>query len=184
MSNEAGTVGARRPAVTGAVLVIAAGLAVGGCSSGSGSPGALACPSKPGTAVTGTAQAATCGQRRAGRSRAPTWPTPVTWPARSSPRTSRARGAWTVPLTTSTAHTAAAYAMTLVIVNGVMFVQELESNVMAISLATGKVLWTHDYNSPNAGGTRHVAGGVMYAATNHAAVALTPRPERNRGAGR
>ena len=44
---------------------------------------------------------------------------------------------------------------------------------MAISLATGKVLWTHDYNSPNGGPDGvTVAGGVVYAATNSAAVAL------------
>ncbi|MGD0245523.1 MAG: PQQ-binding-like beta-propeller repeat protein [Streptosporangiaceae bacterium] len=32
------------------------------------------------------------------------------------------------------------------IVNGVVYVQDLESDVRAISVATGKVLWTHDYN--------------------------------------
>ena len=63
-----------------------------------------------------------------------------------------------MPLTTSTAHTAGAYAMTPVIVNGVVYVQDLESNVMAISLATGKVLWTHDYNSPDGGPERRQRG--------------------------
>ena len=174
MSNEAGTVGARRPAVTGAVLVIAAGLAVGGCSSGSGSPGALACPSKPGTAVTGTAQAATsrpaAGWTQPGADLANTRDVAS---AITAADVSKLGVAWTVPLTTSTAHTAGAYAMTPVIVNGVVYVQDLESNVMAISLATGKVLWTHDYNSPNGGPDGvNVAGGVVYAATNHAAVAL------------
>jgi len=81
--------------------------------------------------------------------------------------------AWTVPLTMSTAHTDGAYATTPVIVNGVVYVQDLDSDVMAISLASGKVLWTHDYNSPNGGPDGvSVAGGVVYAATNHAAVAL------------
>src|SRR5580704_8928612 len=49
--------------------------------------------------------------------------------------------AWTVPLTIPTTHTDGAYAATPVIVNGVVYVQDLESNVYAISLATGKVLW-------------------------------------------
>ena len=43
----------------------------------------------------------------------------------------------------------------------------------AISLATGQVLWKHNYNSPNGGPDGvTVAGRVVYAATNHAAVAL------------
>jgi outer membrane protein assembly factor BamB len=45
---------------------------------------------------------------------------------------------------------------------------------MAIELATGKVLWTHDYNSPNGGQDGvNVAGGTVYAATDNAAVALS-----------
>ncbi len=81
--------------------------------------------------------------------------------------------AWTVPLTMNTTHTDGAYATTPVIVNGVVYVQDLDSNVFAISLATGKVLWTHDYDSPNGGPDGvNVVGGVVYAATAKAAVAL------------
>jgi outer membrane protein assembly factor BamB len=81
--------------------------------------------------------------------------------------------AWTVPLTMSTAHTDGAYATTPVIVNGVVYAQDLDSNVFAISLATGRVLWKHAYNSPNGGldGVT-VAGGIVYTATAAAAVAL------------
>ncbi len=65
------------------------------------------------------------------------------------------------------------YSTTPVVVNGVVYLQDMESNVMAIKLATGKVLWTHNYSSPNGGPDGvNVAGGVVYAATNHAAVAL------------
>ncbi len=58
--------------------------------------------------------------------------------------------------------------------NGVVYTQDLESNVMAIELATGKVLWTHNYNSPNGGPDGvNVVGGTVYAATDRAAVALS-----------
>jgi outer membrane protein assembly factor BamB len=175
MSNEASTIGRRRLAAAGAALVVAAGL-VAGCSSSSTSSNssALSCPSKRGAAVTGSAPAAT-GQPAAG------WTQPdgdlastryVASPITST-NVSKLGVAWTMPLTMSTAHTDGAYATTPVIVNGVVYVQDLDSNVFAISLATGKVLWTHDYDSPNGGPDGvNVAGGVVYAATAEAAVAL------------
>jgi outer membrane protein assembly factor BamB len=69
-----------------------------------------------------------------------------------------------MPLTTSTAHTDGAYATTPVIVNGVVYVQDLDSDVFAVSLATGKVLWTHDYNSPNGGPDGRYASRLSPAA--------------------
>jgi outer membrane protein assembly factor BamB len=55
-----------------------------------------------------------------------------------------------------------------------MYTQDLRSDVMAIRLATGQVLWTHPYNSLNGGPDGvNVVGGVVYTATNHAAVALS-----------
>jgi hypothetical protein len=125
MRNKASTV-ARRPAMAGAALVVAAGLIAGGCSSSS-----------------------------------------------SNSSHSKFGVAWTVPLTMNTTHTDGAYATTPVIVNGVVYVQDLDSDVFASSLATGKVLWTHDYESPNGGPDGvNVVGGVAYAATAKAAVAL------------
>ena len=177
MSNGTSTV-ARRPAVAAAALVVAAGLIAGGCSSssnsGNGSSSTLACPSKRGTAVTGTAPAAT-GRPAAGWTQpgADVANTRDVASAITSSNVSKLGVAWTVPLTISTAHTDGAYATTPVIVNGVVYVQDLESDVMAISLATGKVLWRHDYNSPNGGPDGvNVAGGVVYAATARSAVAL------------
>jgi alcohol dehydrogenase (cytochrome c) len=174
MSKEASTAGPRRPAVAGAALAIAAGLIAGGCSSGSSSSSTATCSSKPGTAITGTAPAGTArpaaGWTQPGADLANTRDVAS---AITSTDVSKLGVAWAVPLTISTAHTDGAYATTPVIVNGVVYVQDLESDVMAISLATGKVLWTHDYNSPNGGPDGvSVAGGIVYAATNHAAVAL------------
>ena len=178
MSNRASTVGARRPAMAGAALVIAAGLIAGGCSSSSSSSksstSTLACPSKRGAAVTGTAPPAT-GRPAAGWTQpdADLASTRYVTSAITSANVSKLGVAWTVPLTMNTTHTDGAYATTPVIVNGVVYVQDLDSNVFAISLATGKVLWTHDYNSPNGGPDGvNVVGGVVYAATAKAAVAL------------
>ena len=130
MSKEARTVGGRRPAVTAAALVVAAGLIAGCSSSSSSSSSTLACPSKHGTAVTGSAPAAT-GRPAAG------WTLPdadmantrYVASAITSTDVSRLGVAWTVPLTISTARTDGAYATTPVIVNGVVYVQDLESDV-------------------------------------------------------
>ena len=177
MGKQAGTIGPRRLAVAGAALVVAAGL-IAGCSgsssSSSSSSSTLTCPSKHGTAVTGTAPAGTA-QPAAGwtQPNADLASTRDVASAITSTNVSNLGVAWTVPLTISTTHTDGAYATTPVIVNGVVYVQDLESNVMAISLATGRVLWTHQYNTPNGGPDGvNVVGGVVYAATATSAVAL------------
>ena len=175
MSKQARTVGIRRPAVAGATVVVATAL-IAGCSSSSSSSSSatLACTSKRGAAVTGTTPAAT-GRPAAGWTQpdADLASTRYVASAITSANVSKLGVAWTVPLTMSTAHTDGAYATTPVIVNGVVYVQDLDSDVFAISLATGKVLWTHDYDSPNGGPDGvNVAGGVVYAATAKAAVAL------------
>jgi alcohol dehydrogenase (cytochrome c) len=177
MSNAARRSGARRPAVAGAALVVATALIAGGCSGSSSSSSAsstLACPSKRGATVTGTAPTAT-GQPASGWTQPDADPGSTRYVASAitSANVSKLGVAWTVPLTMNTSHTDGAYAATPVIVNGVAYVQDLDSNVFAISLAAGKVLWTHDYDLPNGGPDGvTVAGGVVYAATSHAAGAL------------
>jgi len=166
----------RRSAVACCSLLLAAGLAVSGCGGGSrSSTAASACSAKTGTAVTTSSPVAPAGQPAAG------WTLPGADLANTrdvasaitSSNVSKLGVAWTVPLRTSTAHSDGAYATTPVIVNGVVYVQDLQSNVMAISLAAGQVLWTHGYNSPNGGPDGvNVVSGVVYGATNHAAFAL------------
>jgi alcohol dehydrogenase (cytochrome c) len=175
MSNAVGPIGLRRPALAGAVLVVTASLIAGGCSSSNSSgSSALACPTTHGTVVTGTAPAATAHPASGWiQPDADLAATRDVASAITSANVSKLGVAWSVPLTNSVAHTSGAYASTPVIVNGVVYVQDLDSDVFAISLATGTVLWKHDYNSPNGGPDGvTVAGGVVYAATNHAAVAL------------
>jgi outer membrane protein assembly factor BamB/plastocyanin len=79
--------------------------------------------------------------------------------------------AWTLPIT---AHSAfGGYATTPVVNNGVLYTQDLDSNVQAINLVTGKVIWTHKYNSPSVGPSGVTfANGNLYGATNRAAFAL------------
>ena len=164
----------RRSAMASAALILSAGLAVGGCStgpggangaqaecaaSGSSSPAAA---TSPGSAATSTA---TAGWTLPGANLQNTRDVAS---AINSSNVSQLGVAWCVPIAPANA-----YATTPVVVNGVVYTQDLLSNVLAISLATGKVLWTHTYNSPNGGPDGvNVAGGVVYGATNHAAFAL------------
>ena len=165
----------RKACSIGGSLLLAAGLAVSGCGSSGSTSATSACPTKTGKAVTASSPVAATGKPAAG------WTLPGADLANTrdvasaitSTNVSKLGVAWTVPLHTDVSHSDGAYATTPVIVNGVVYVQDLQSNVMAISLATGKVLWTHTYNSPNGGPDGvNVAGGVVYGATNHAAFAL------------
>jgi alcohol dehydrogenase (cytochrome c) len=180
-------IGARwRSAVAGVSVVVVAGLAAGGCGSSGSTTAPLICPPSAPAAGTAAGPAASGAASRAGGSANPAvaaaWALPGgnlqntrdVASAITSSNVSKLGVAWTVPLRIPITHTDGAYATTPVVVNGVVYVQDLELNVMAISLATGKVLWRHVYNSPNGGPDGvNVANGVVYAATNHAAFALS-----------
>jgi len=167
-----------RPAAAGVTLLAAAGLAAAGCSTSSGSSSSVAgcsgkqagaastMPASPGVAAGWTLPGGNLQNTRDVAS------------AITSANVGRLGVAWCVPVESTgeaaTAGVTDGYATTPVVVNGVVCTQDIESNVMAIKLATGKVLWTHNYSSPNGGPDGvNVAGGTVYAATNHAAVALS-----------
>jgi outer membrane protein assembly factor BamB len=78
---------------------------------------------------------------------------------------------WEVPLKVAGSY--GALASTPVVYDGVVYEQDLASNVMAISLTTGKLLWEHKYNSPDEGPNGvTVADGTVYGATETSAFAL------------
>jgi alcohol dehydrogenase (cytochrome c) len=174
----------QRPAVAGLTLLVAAGLAVGGCSGSSSHSAAAGCLSRHAAGGTGPAGSAPSGSSTPAV--AAGWTLPggnlantrdVASPITSS-NASELGVAWCVPAESTGAIHAAGFAdeiaTTPVVVNGVVYLQDQESNVMAIRLATGKVLWTHNYNSLNGGPDGvNVTGGVVYAATDKAAVALS-----------
>jgi alcohol dehydrogenase (cytochrome c) len=169
-----------RTGIAGVTVLAATGLAVAGCSSST--PGASA----PGCSGKQAGAAATAPTSTASPGVATAWTLPGgnlqntrdVASAITAANVAQLGVAWCVPIE-STGATAAAgltdgYSTNPVVVNGVAYTQDIESNVMAIRLATGKVLWTHNYSSVNGGPDGvNVAGGVVYAATNHAAVALS-----------
>jgi alcohol dehydrogenase (cytochrome c) len=171
-----------RTGAASVALLAAAGLAVGGCSSSSGSSSTAGCFSQP--AAAGPASSAPGGSPNPAAAAGWTLPNANLQNTRdvassiTSSDVSTLGVAWCVPIESTGQYGAAGYtdgyATTPVVVNGVVYIQDLESNVMAIKLATGKVLWTHDYSAVNGGPDGvNVVNGVVYAATSHAAVALS-----------
>jgi outer membrane protein assembly factor BamB len=79
--------------------------------------------------------------------------------------------AWALPLTGSSTY--GSYASTPVVSGGVVYSQDLESNVQALDLATGEVLWEHKYESPSHGPNGlAVAAGMVFGATAEEAFGL------------
>lgn len=78
---------------------------------------------------------------------------------------------WSIPITGTGVY--GSYASTPVIVNGVIYSQDLESNVQAIDLESGDVLWTKKYESASHGPNGlAVEDGHVYGATAAEAFAL------------
>jgi outer membrane protein assembly factor BamB len=79
--------------------------------------------------------------------------------------------AWTVPLTAESAF--GAYASSPIISKGVVYSQDLASNVQTIEADGGEVLWTKRYDSPDHGPNGVVVqDGMVFGATSTAAFAL------------
>jgi outer membrane protein assembly factor BamB len=79
--------------------------------------------------------------------------------------------AWTLPLRAES--TFGAYAATPLVGKGVIYSQDLESNVQAIDLASGEVLWTKDFEELDQGPNGVVVqDGKVFGATASVAFAL------------
>jgi len=79
--------------------------------------------------------------------------------------------AWSIPVKGTGVY--GSYASTPVIANGVIYSQDLESNVEAVDLASGDVLWSKKFESPSHGPNGlAVADGHVYGATSSEAFAL------------
>lgn len=84
---------------------------------------------------------------------------------------SQLQEAWSLPVEGQGVY--GAYASTPVIVNGVVYSQDLESNVQAIDMESGEVLWSKRYESVSHGPNGlAVEGGHVYGATASSAFAL------------
>ncbi len=91
-----------------------------------------------------------------------------------SANVSKLETAWSLPLSTKSEY--GSYSSAPIIAGGVVFSQDLDSNVQAINLKTGKVIWTKTYESPNQGPNGLVVeGGRVYGATTTAAFALNEK---------
>jgi outer membrane protein assembly factor BamB len=85
--------------------------------------------------------------------------------------------AWTIPLT-GRGPTGADVANPI-IADGIAYLQDAASNVMAVRVATGQVLWTHRYNSPDYGPNGvTIANGKIYGVTATGVFALDARTGR------
>ena len=72
--------------------------------------------------------------------------------------------AWTVPITATSAF--GGFASTPVVAKGVMYTQDLASNVQAVDFKTGKILWTTKFDSPDEGPNGvTVVDGTVYDPT-------------------
>ena len=155
----------KRPTVASVTLLVDLSLAAGGC--GSNNSSTAGCSSN--RAVAGKASPASsspnpvvaAGWTPPGGNLANTRDVAS---AISSSNASKLGVAWCVPIEANASSTITDnYATTPVVVNGVVYTQDLQSNVMAIRLATGKVLWTHTYNSLNGGPDGvNVVNGTVY----------------------
>ncbi len=97
----------------------------------------------------------------------------------TSENVARLRQAWTFKLSGSAANGvdgAGALAMNPIVSRGIVYIQDLDANVYAVVLATGKLEWEHQFNQPVKSGPGPngvaVASGVVYGDSAYSVFAL------------
>jgi outer membrane protein assembly factor BamB len=165
-------------ATLGVVLLVGAGLLVATSAASTSTPG---CTLKPG--ATATRAAASSTQAESG-----SWPYSNADLANtrdapgstiSSANVSRLKEAWTFKLTGKAAQGVRPYGSLTaspIVTNGVVYLQDLDSNVYALSLATGKLQWEYECNQEEKSGPGPngvaVVNGTVYGETPTAVFAL------------
>ena len=95
----------------------------------------------------------------------------------SSANVSQLQQAWSFRITSKPDGGVGALAMSPVVVSDVVYIQDMQANVYALALRTGKLLWEYRVNSPELGGPGPdgvaVANGRVYGDTPHTAFALS-----------
>ena len=94
----------------------------------------------------------------------------------SSANVPQLQQAWSFRIT-SKPQTVGALAMSPVVVDGVVYIQDMQSNVYALDLATGQLRWEHEFNTPVLGGPGPdgvaIANGQVYGETAYTVFALS-----------
>ncbi len=95
----------------------------------------------------------------------------------SSANVSQLQQAWTFRISSKPGGGVGALAMSPVVVNGVAYIQDMQANVYALDLATGKLRWEYQVNTTELGGPGPdgvaVADGRVYGDSPHTAFALS-----------
>jgi alcohol dehydrogenase (cytochrome c) len=95
----------------------------------------------------------------------------------SSANVSKLQQAWTFRITSPSDAGVGAMTMSPVVVDGVVYIQDMQANVYAIDLATGKLRWEHEFNTRELGGPGPdgvaVADGLVYGDTTYTVFALS-----------
>lgn len=151
----------RTTLVLAAAIVVATGMLAAGCGGGTASPVPDGAPAEA-------------------RDSADEWPAPngdwgntrvASGSDISSDNVSRLGIAWAKPITATGSF--GGYASTPIIADGVVYTQDLDSNVRAYDLESGELKWEHAFDSPTVGPNGVAIGdGRIYGATVDRAFAL------------